>query len=638
MRVYLLVSLMLNNEVFASACVRNPVGQFTSAVVLTLALSGTGHAADSVLPVTVVTASRFEQSIEEVVSDITVIDRAEIERYGAVSLSEILSRLPGIQSVDTGSPQLFIRGANANMTVIYVDGVRIDPQDKASGNPRLDLIKLAQVQRIEILRGPASDTYGAKAMGGVIQIFTDGAPEGIWTSVGAGSEALRTVGFGAAGSLNDTISYRIGFNRSISDGYDTQPSIANVGPTMPWHDSSVNAAFELKPRADHKVRYVINSVERYAESNDKWATYGLANVQTRSKQTTSGLTWFADWRDQWQSQISVNGSRVSTTGTDGSDHVTTGRDISMLAQHESGSGTLSAGLESKLDELEAASSTFGGVTYNLAIAEKRRQIGASVGWAFETGDLSWKLSSRFDDDEKFGGNTSNALGVSMPFGGSWRVSAGFGTAFRAPTIEQTTGSYGSATLRPEIGISKEVRLAYEGGDLSADLTIYRSDYRDMFGTGSRECAFYGAYPSASGDYCYRNVSKAKVEGVTLGGKTQVGIATLSGHIDVLRARDLVTGTFLNYRPKESATIDLTAPIQKWSAGAQWRGVGQRYYASGASILRGYALLNLHASRPIGHHWTLQTRVENAANRTYDADGYNAAPERRWFVGLKWQGY
>ena len=68
MRVYLLVSLMLKNKVFASACVRNPVGQRTSAVALALALSGTGHAADSVLPVTVVTASRFEQSIEEVVS------------------------------------------------------------------------------------------------------------------------------------------------------------------------------------------------------------------------------------------------------------------------------------------------------------------------------------------------------------------------------------------------------------------------------------------------------------------------------------------------------------------------------------------------------------------------------------------
>ena len=625
MRVYLLVSLMLKNEVFASACVRNPIGRFTSAVALALALSGTGHAADSVLPVTVVTASRFEQSVEEVVSDITVIDRAEIERYGAVSLSEILSKLPGIQSVDTGSPQLFIRGANANMTVIYVDGVRIDPQDKASGNPRLDLIKLEQVQRIEILRGPASDTYGAKAMGGVIQIFTDGAPEGIWTSVGAGSEALRTVGFGAAGPLNDMISYRIGFNRSISDGYDTQPSLANIGPTMPWHDSSVNAAFEFKPRTDHKIRYVINSVDRYAESNDKWATYGLANVQTFSKQMTSGLTWFADWRDQWRSQVSVNHSRISTDGTDASNYVTTGRDISVLAQHESDSGTLSVGLESKLDKLKAASDAF-----NLAITDKRRQNGASVGWAFEIRDLAWKLSTRFDDDEKFGGNTSNAVGVSMPFGTSWRVSAGVGTAFRAPTIEQTTGSYGSATLRPEVGISKELRLAYGDGDSSADLTIYRSDYRDMFGTGGSACA--------AGMFCYINVSRAKVEGLTLGGKTQIGIATLSGHVDVLRARDSVTGKLLNYRPKESATVDLTAPIQQWSAGAQWRGVGQRYYASGASVLRGYALLDLHASRPIGRHWTLQTRVENAANRTYDSDGYNAAPERRWFVGLKWQGY
>jgi vitamin B12 transporter len=49
------------------------------------------------------------------------------------------------------------------------------------------------------------------------------------------------------------------------------------------------------------------------------------------------------------------------------------------------------------------------------------------------------------------------------------------------------------------------------------------------------------------------------------------------------------------------------------------------------------LLNLHASTAVSRNWTLQTRVDNLANRDYDGDGYNATPGRRWFMGLQWRG-
>jgi outer membrane cobalamin receptor len=65
---------------------------------------------------------------------------------------------------------VFIRGANTNQSIVLIDGQRIG--SATSGSAALSRIPLDQIERIEILRGPASSLYGADAIGGVIQIFT----------------------------------------------------------------------------------------------------------------------------------------------------------------------------------------------------------------------------------------------------------------------------------------------------------------------------------------------------------------------------------------------------------------------------------------------------------------------------------
>jgi vitamin B12 transporter len=139
---------------------------------------------------TVVTATRVAQPITDLVADVTILDRSTIDRSGATAVGDILARVPGMEMVRNGgagsTTSVYIRGAETRFTAVYVDGVRIDSQ--STGGATWEAIPLSQIERIEILRGPASSVYGSDAMGGAIQIFTRRVRERfrpLWPSVPA---------------------------------------------------------------------------------------------------------------------------------------------------------------------------------------------------------------------------------------------------------------------------------------------------------------------------------------------------------------------------------------------------------------------------------------------------------------------
>ena len=576
-----------------------------------------------VLPVTVVTAARYEQPIEDVVADITVIDRAEIERYGAGTINELLSRLPGVQSLGFGSNRIFIRGAEANMTAIYVDGIRFATHDKGSGNPPLSLLNLAHVQRIELLRGPVGGLYGSSAMGGVIQIFTDGGSGGKSANLGLGSNGLKRMGFGISGDASPQLGYRIGLQREISDGYATELVRTSSSPSMPWRNGSLNLGLDLNVDSSNRVSYVLNAEERDAESNPRWNT--TQNTRKQSSSVMSGLRWNSQWTDNAQTEVALSTTRIGVQGNLPERYHTRLWDLSGSLQYKLPTGVLSVGLERKLDGLNADLDTD-----NAAIQKIRSQNAAMLGWSAKLGSAAVQLNLRKDDDEIFGGHTSGGAMLAYDLSENWAIGGGVSTGFKAPTVEQLYGTYGSPALLPERSLSKELRLSYTKGSSSAQAVLHRSDFRDMIQgqQANTNCAGSG--------FCYSNVQRTEVEGLSLSGKTTVGVVTFAASWDGLRARNAVTGKPLDYRADESAAIDVSGPIGGWNVGGQWQAVGERYRYSGGSKLDGYAVLNLHATKVINKNWTLQARLDNAADRDYSGDGDSVPPGRLWFVGLKWQ--
>ncbi|WP_313217182.1 TonB-dependent receptor plug domain-containing protein, partial [Stenotrophomonas sp.] len=175
------------------------------AVLSTLPLMAAAQDEATALDQVLVTATRTPIALQDSISPAQVIDRAEIERSQAPSLQDLLRGRAGINLNNSGGlgkqSSLFLRGTNSAHTLVLVDGVRINTGDL--GLAMLQDLPLAQIERVEIVRGPQSSLYGADAIGGVIQIFTrrnagQFAPH---LQLGAGSNGLREAsgGFGGSG-------------------------------------------------------------------------------------------------------------------------------------------------------------------------------------------------------------------------------------------------------------------------------------------------------------------------------------------------------------------------------------------------------------------------------------------------------
>jgi vitamin B12 transporter len=124
--------------------------------------------------VVVTTPTRLPTPESEFGSSITVIPREEIERKQERLLPDALQDVPGLNVVQTSGPggttSVFIRGANANQTKVFIDG--IDATDPATGTFNFEHILTWDIDRVEIVRGPQSGLYGADAIGGVVNIIT----------------------------------------------------------------------------------------------------------------------------------------------------------------------------------------------------------------------------------------------------------------------------------------------------------------------------------------------------------------------------------------------------------------------------------------------------------------------------------
>src|SRR5689334_18416717 len=179
----------------------------------------------------VVTATRSPQRLSTLLADVTVIGADEIARAGQSGLTELLSRQPGIEISANGGPAstsaVFLRGANNAQTLVLIDGVRV--ASSTNGAAAYEAIPVDQIDRIEILRGPASSLYGSDAIGGVIQIFTKrGEPGGARfnASAGYGSYDTSKLAAGVAGGSGPW-AYALQLGAGRSSGFNAIWNPAN---------------------------------------------------------------------------------------------------------------------------------------------------------------------------------------------------------------------------------------------------------------------------------------------------------------------------------------------------------------------------------------------------------------------------
>jgi vitamin B12 transporter len=593
--------------------------------------------AQNKLDTVVTSATRTPQKLSEVLADLTVITRADIERQAFGSVGDLLRSQACFELVRNGGPfantSMFVRGADSRHTAVLIDGIRYDSQ--ASSGATWQNIPLAQIERIEIVRGAASAVYGSDAIGGVVQIFTrkgDGKPT-LEITAGAGNRGLQKGGISLTG-MTGIVDYAFSLSGEHSDGYNIRPTTdAAYTPDRDGYrqgDGSARVGVQLAK--EHRVEVMAMR----SQSNAQYDASAKPTVDDHSLNQMKALrgSWAAQWSPVLNTELSAGESidryEIPPPGSPYLTETRT-RSYALNGGHKVGDHQFTGVIERREDRL-----TNTGLTQSVIAGRgDRANDGFGAGWLWSGGPLSLQLNARHDDDSEFGGASTGMLAAGWKLGGGWRVRGSWGTAFRAPSLYQRFSDYGNKSLVPERGRNAEVGLHFEQGNSNLGVTVYRNlvDNLIVFGPpDAAKCPSFG---------CYDNIGQGRLQGLSLSASTQLGIVRLSGSLDLQAPKDVTDGSanygkLLARRSRQHASLRADTNFGSWDLGALVQVSGKRFDNAGNTTkLGGYATLDLDAQYEISKPLRLQFKLENAFNRHYQsANGYAAQPVQA-YVGLRY---
>ena len=574
----------------------------------------------------VITANRTPQPLSSVLADISVVERDEIQRSGAFGVAELLARLPGIEFARNGGPgattSLFIRGSETRHTAVYIDGVRVDSQ--STGGAAWEQIPLDQIERIEVLRGPAAAVYGSDAVAGVVQLFTkrgQGAARPT-ASLTLGSFNTVQAQAGISGSA-DALDYALSASHGRSDGFDARTAAA-AGHNLDkdsWKRSSVHGRVGFQFNPAHRVDASLLA-SKLRSGYDSSAT---ADDQNHHTLRTASLAWEGRWSADATTRAQV-GQTDSTYETQPSYYrtETTLRNYTLQHEQRVAGQWLTGTLERREDELFNPATAFAA-----DLRGKRHQDAIGLGWRGDFGSHGLQAHVRHDEDSEFGGKRTGSLAWGWAFVPQWRVTASAATSFRVPTLFQRFSQYGNPALVPETGRNVELGLRWAAAGSEASLSAWRNKVSNLINFGPP-----GPCVGTSG--CYVNVGRAALKGVTLAGRTQWGAVALRGSLDWHDPRNADTDKVLARRAKRLATFGAETQIAGWTVGTEVQAAGERFdNATNTQRLGGYGLLNLFASTQLMRGLALEARIDNLGDKDYQLARTYATAGRNGQLTLRW---
>jgi vitamin B12 transporter len=571
---------------------------------------------------TVVTATRTEQNISDLVADVSIVERDVIERSGAVGVADILARLPGVEISRNGgqgnNTSVFLRGAESRFTAVYIDGIRVDSQ--ATGGASWEQIPLSRIERIEVLRGPAAAVYGSDAIGGVIQLFTkkgEGKPTPT-VGIGFGSRGTRTAEAGVSGGAG-AFDYALGISDERSHGFNARP-IATANPDDDgYHRTSGNARIGLQIDARQRIEGTLLASNMKSQYDSSPTADDINHNQLR----TAGLAWLSKWSEAYSTRVQLSQSTTQYS-TSPSPYLTETQLRNFLFQNEFrfGAHLFTAALERRNDQLQNPLDSN-------PIDGKRSQTGVALGYGYSAGAHSVQLNLRRDHDSEFGNKNTGSAAYGLSITRQLRATVSAGTSFRAPTLYQRFSEYGLASLAPETGRNIEAGLRWTEGTSSVGFVAYRNRVRNLI-------AFGAAGTCASAFGCYESVGRAEYEGVTLSANHRLGTVALRGSLDFQEPRDQTTGHLLARRTKRHASFGADTQIAGWTVGAEAQLSARRFdNLANTTVLGGYGVVGLYANTPITRDFTFLARIDNLGDKQYQTARTYAQEGRSFYVGLKW---
>jgi vitamin B12 transporter len=562
----------------------------------------------------VVTADRKVRTVEATLAPVSIITRADIEKYQATSLPDVLRRLPGITLSNSGgagkATSVFIRGTNSSHVLVLVDGIKVG--SATTGSVAFEDLPLDQVERIEVVRGPRSSLYGSEAIGGVIQIFTRKGGKGFQpeVSLSAGSNNTRKADVNLAGG-DATTWYNVNAGTEKTDGIDVTADHQEPDTDGYGRDSvSLRAGHRFANGTTLEVSALRAAGENHFDSSFNNETHFTQQIlsgklQHRVNDKTLLTAQIGQARDDADNYL--NGVPLAAFRT-----YNTQRDTASL-QADVGvgsSGAVTLGLDQQRDNVESDSA------YDRT---SRDNTGLFASYQTDVGANRLEMSARHDNNEQFGTHNSGSIALGRDLGNGMRVTAAYGTAFKAPTFNDLYYPFsGDASLQPEESQNAELSIA---GKLADGKTTWSAN---AFSNNIDNLISYRP-PT----YQVSQTDKARIQGLELSAGTQLAGWDVAGNVTLQNPENRSgadAGKTLIYRPEQFASVDIDRDLGKFRVGTSVRGESQRYTddANTASAkLPGYGTVDLRADYRVAKDWTVGAKIGNVLDKDYQTNsGYN----------------
>jgi outer membrane cobalamin receptor len=634
----------------------------------------------------VVTAAQVDQLSSALPDSATVLTGETLATRQQFTMSQALRSVPGLTVQQSGGPgtlsSLFLRGGESDFTLVLIDGIRANA---FGGGVDLSQVPLADVERIEVVRGPQSALYGADAIGGVVQVITrsGGAPSA-QALLEAGTRSMWRTAASTTGEVRGW-RWQLGGDHFQDDG---STGTASNGETVSNDDARTSQGAMTVGWRDQTRGTDAQGTARYVDTDRGTpGPYGsdpagrFAGVDRTSRNLTrrwnGGLRWMQPWsgasstvRQRTEFDAAdydlIARSSFPSEGETRRVHARTQTDIAAKA---------TLGFTGGLEWLgERGSSTF------ITAASGTVPVERSVLGLF--GEARWQPADRVSltagvrgeriHRDAFPGHpdaftprpdfpADTVVSVNPKVAGSWiavgdpaasgawtRLHGAFGTGIRPPDAFEIAFT-DNAGLEPERSRSAEFGVAqtWRGGAVVLDATGFVNNYDDLIITVGR--SFSGVSQWSSD-----NISNARARGLELSGAWRPALALgvqatytwLSTEILAVDGTSAApppyaVGDRLLRRPGQQGSVDATWSHTRATAFAQvwWRGetldAEPAFGPSGGLYENpGYAVANLGGSFTIARGVAVQARIMNLFDKAYEEVLGYPAPGRLFYAGVR----
>ena len=451
------------------------------------------------VPELVVTAGLMPLPVGDVASSVTIINRQEIEQRQVKYLADLLRNVPGFSVSQAGGAgaqtQIRVRGAEANHLLVLIDNIRAN--DPAQGDEfQYQYALTSDIERIEIIRGPQSATWGTDAMAGVVNIIRRKDVATQYLAANAEFGSFNSAKFGIDGSVvRESFRASGGLSLIETDGIN----VSREGDEKDGADNTTaNAALEWGV-GDH-FRFLVSGMYVDASSDFDAIDFINTGLPTDADRVTKNQQGYARAELAYEPTAGRWNGAASVNWTDSK--------IENFADGNFDTATASDTLEARLRtsvKLGAADRD----DHVLSFALDRRDVSFSqrgtaspfgdpnqdqsydvTGLAAEymgkpTEQLTWSVSGRQDNYSDFDDATTWRAAASYYFTGTTRLRGSFGTGSKVPTFTERFGFFsdffvGNPNLKPESSKSWEIGIdtAWQEGRYTLGVAYFDQDLED----------------------------------------------------------------------------------------------------------------------------------------------------------------